>query len=269
MLWIAPKICLIKLSFQTEPENSQSSTLYCIASIYARVSFHVLDLDEVLYPFSDLLLHFCECFLLGGAGRKNDMIGFWRGEQEVFLVQPVERSDWAGWVRELLGTSYTDGSCHPPRFQKNIIALGHGEGICGIISDIGSFLMSTSHSSLIIHRIWVEKVQPQGAISAVCQNWYLLISKPSTDHVSVVIVFEHTISVLWCTCLLRNVFHAALWQNSEIFPDCEKCSLLPWLQPGHRFQWRLAHPWGLDTMCFSLSLHCSKSLHLGSLISLS
>lgn len=241
-----------------------------LSHIWHPVRFrHMLDLDEVLYPFSDLFPHFHECFLLGGAGRKNDMIGFWRGEQEVFLAQHVERSDWADWVKEVLVDLSHWWLLPSSQSSEKYYSSGHGGEIRGIISEVGSFLMSTSHSSLIIHNIWDEKAQPQGAISAVCQNWYLLISKPSTDHVSVVIVFEHTISILWCTCLLRNVFHTALWLSSETFPDCEKCSLLLWLHSGHRLQWLLVHPRGLDTMRFPLSLHCSKSLLLGSLISLS
>ena len=49
-------------------------------------------------------------------------------------------------------------------------------------------------------------------VSVVCSSSHSLISKPSTDHFSVIIVFESTVSIVLCTCLLRKVFYTALWQ---------------------------------------------------------
>lgn len=49
----------------------------------------------------------------------------------------------------------------------------------------------------------------------MCPSSYSLISKPSTDHVSIVVVFEHTVSILLCICLLRNMFYTALAQQRK------------------------------------------------------
>lgn len=45
-----------------------------------------------------------------------------------------------------------------------------------------------------------------------------LISEPSADHVSAVTVFEHHVSSLVGTCLLRAVFYVAFWPNREAIP---------------------------------------------------
>lgn len=52
------------------------------------------------------------------------------------------------------------------KLGKNVAALGHGEEVCAIMSEAGSFLMSACCGSLIIHRIPDEKGQLQGTVAA-------------------------------------------------------------------------------------------------------
>lgn len=170
------------------------------------------------------------------------MLGFWRGRQEVFLVQHMERSHW---VRDLLlgllhwwhlSPSKGLGKCGSGSWRRHLCHYFRGW--------FGSWCQPAN--GILIHRITDEKAHPQGAISVVCPD-----SVTSADYVSVVIVFEHTVSILLCTCFLRKVFHSALaqqWKHSRILRGA---AFFPGSILGIGFC-ELVHLWDLDSTCFTI-----------------
>lgn len=84
---------------------------------------------------------------LGEEDGSHSWSGVWKDQTE-----QTERGDFFSW------TSYADGSCHPPRAWRNVMALGRGAEVWAIISKPGWFLMLTCHGSLIVYRIDLQKV---------------------------------------------------------------------------------------------------------------
>lgn len=145
------------------------------------------------------------------------MIGFWRGGREVFLVQLVERSDWADWVRELLLMDlFYWWLLMPSKSLEKMLQLWVMEkrfvSLC-------LKLVNSWCQPAVVHWLSTEfqkkKANFKGLSLPMCPSSYSLISKLSTDHVSIVVVFEHTGSVLLCICLLRNMFYTALAQQRK------------------------------------------------------
>lgn len=172
------------------------------------------------------------------------MIGFWRGRQEVFLVQHVERSDWADWVRDLpLGLLHW---WHLPPSK--------GLGKCGS----GSWRRHLCHYFrgwlvLVVNLPWYIDSQNHWWKSPTSRCYLCSVSKfivTSADSVSVVIVFEHPVSILLCTCFLRKVFHSALAQKWKHSRNVRGAAFFPGSILGTGFR-ELVHLWGLDSTHFT------------------
>lgn len=190
----------------------------------------MLDLGEVLYSFSDSFLFLFifsslqvfltqRCWDWWEAG----MIGFWRGRQELFLVQHVERLDWADWVRDLLL-----GLLHwwhlPP--SKGLGKCGSGSWRRHLCHYFRGWLV------LDVNLPWYIDSQNRWWKSPTSKSYLCSVSKfmgTSADYVSVLIVFELSVSTLLCACFLRKVF-TALWHSRGNIPglwEVQPSSLTP------------------------------------------
>lgn len=94
----------------------------------------MLDLDEVLCSFPDSFPDFCKCFFLGGVARKGDMIGVLERLVGGVLGRVCEKVRLSRLNEELLLGGPLTLMALAPRAWKNVMALGHGEQVCAIIS---------------------------------------------------------------------------------------------------------------------------------------